>query len=402
MPKFNYVLVDDAGQKIKGSLSASNKSEAIDSLRLDGKVILSVEENYSGKFWIWSKPTMSIQEKMLFVSNLATMLRVGITIVDSLEIIISQTKKKKLIAMYQDIMDRLSTGESLSDALSNYENIFSGLFLGMIRTGERSGNLPEVMDYLSIQLSKEYELRRKIVSAMVYPLVIMSLTLTLAIALVVFVMPKITEIFDKFDVELPLPTRMLIGLSNFLIENTLLTISMAVIVVILLIAMFKSEILKPMWQRIFLRVPIFGKVMIYANVARFARSFNSLLQAGLPVVESLRIIADMMNVVVYKNLVEEVADKIEKGGKLGDGFAVNERLFPILVSKLLTIGESTGTLELTSGRIATLYEKDVDAKTKNMSVLMEPVLLVLMSGLVGGIALSIILPIYQLPNLLGQ
>jgi len=215
-------------------------------------------------------------------------------------------------------------------------------------------------------------------------------------------MPKIIKIFENFDLTLPLSTRILIGSSKLLTERTLLVIAVTIVTIGLIILVSKLKALKPFWHRLFLNLPIFGKLLISANIARFARNINSLLQSGMPLTESLRVTAVMLDNRIYKNAINQASEKVEQGGQLGESFEIDKKLFPPMTTRMLHIGEKSGSLEATTGKLAQLYETEVDTKTKNLSVLLEPLLIVLMATLVGGMALSIILPIYKLPNLLAR
>jgi type II secretory pathway component PulF len=339
---------------------------------------------------------------MILTEHLSVMLKVGITIMEALEILADQTTKAKTKAMYKDIIERIKAGQSLSKSLKKYSYIFSNLFVNMVQTGEEGGNLDEVFEYLSIQLEKEYEMRKKILAAFTYPAVIIGITLTLAVAIVIFIMPKITKIFESFDIELPLPTRILIGFSNLLTQKPFHVLLALFGIIVLFSVIFRLKCLKPFWHRIVLHVPVFGNILISANIARFARTLNSLLQAGVPIADSLKITGNMLDNSLYRRAIEQAGEKVEQGGKLGESFKGNEKLFPRLATQMLYIGERSGSLEITTAHIAKLYETNVDTKTKNLSVLIEPLLLVFMGVLVGGMAISIILPIYQLPNMLGR
>ncbi|NIA02438.1 MAG: hypothetical protein GWP15_03570 [Nitrospirae bacterium] len=345
---------------------------------------------------------MSLEEKINFTKSLAIMIKVGITITEAFEILLDQTKNKNLRVMYEDIIERIRAGQSLAKSLKRYDYVFSNLFINMIKTGEDSGSLEYVLKRLGIQLEKEYEIRKRVITAFIYPAVIMSVTVIMAIGIVLFIMPKITKIFESFNIDLPLPTRMLIGFSRLLTEQPLLSIAVIGGVIGGLIFIFRLKVLKPFWHILLLKLPIFGKILVYANVARFSRTLNSLLQSGVPVAEGLKMTGEMLDNIQYKTVLEEVSEKIEKGGSIGENLAKHEKLFPPLATKMIHIGEKSGSLEVTTKYIARLYERDVENKTKNLSVLLEPLLLVFMAVMVGGIALSIILPIYQLPNLLSK
>ena len=400
MPKFSYSATDVGGKKVEGVVDATNKEAALQALRSKDEIVLSIEEVSQTKKWLLGRPKMSMQEKMMFIKNLATMLEVGITVTESLSIIRDQTKNKSLQKMYEDIMDMINSGQTLSKSLKHYDNNFSDIFINMIGTGEESGNLQDVLTYLDIQLEKEYEIRKKIISALVYPAIIIFITLSMGIGIVVFIMPKITKIFDSFKIDLPLPTQFLIGFSKLLTESPWLSALTFFGGLGFFIFLLKFKPFKPFWNYIYIKLPIFGSILVSANVARFTRTMNSLLQSSVPITDAINITGNMLDNVMYKKALKEVEAKVEQGGKLGESLELHYKLFPTMCTKMFTLGERTGTLEKTTGKIAELYEKEVDSKTKNLAVAIEPLLLVLMAGLVGGIAISIIMPIYQLPSLL--
>ncbi len=402
MRKFHYVITNEKGARKKGRIHASSKDDAVKKLQNKKFVIISVREDVKKKQWFWQKPHLSFQDKMMFTKHLSTMIRVGISITEALKILMEQTKGRNNRKMYENILKMVESGQTLSDSLRNYEEVFSGLFINMVATGEEGGTLDEVLEYLDQQLEKEYDLRKKIISAFIYPAVIISITLILALGVVIFIIPKISEIFTSFNMDLPLPTKILIGVSTFMVEKPLQTIGLLAALILVSSFLFKTKHLKPFWHRIVLRLPVFGKLLVYANLARFARTLNSLMQAGVPITKALLVVANMFTNDMYKKATVRGQAKVEKGGQLGPAFEGNGKLFPPLVTKMLFIGEKSGSLETATDHLAALYERNVDSLTKNLSVLLEPILLVFMGGLIGGVAISIILPIYQLPNLLAS
>lgn len=402
MKKYDYVVVNDQGIKEKGSCNAPNEETAIHQLRETYSMIISVMERKKRTWQIFGKPSLSLEDKMMFTQHLAIMIRVGITITEALEILQSQAETSQNRKMYANLIEMVKSGQSLSKSLNEYKNIFPEIFVNMIATGENSGSLEKVLDYLGVQLEKEYELRKKIVSAFIYPAVITGVTFVLMAGIVIFIMPKITNIFTSFEGTLPLPTRILIGLSTFVTDKPLLAFLSTFGVVGFLTILFKLKNLKPFWHRIVLHLPVFGKLMIYANLARFSRTMNSLLGSGVPIAEALKITSNMIGNRIYKKILGQAQEKVEKGGKLSEALEKNGKLFPPLATRMLYIGETTGNLEKTSKHLALLYERNVDSITKNLSVLLEPILLVFMGVLIGGVAISVILPIYQLPNLISR
>lgn len=400
MPKYNYIIIDEKGSKNSGLLYAPNKSVAAEKLNKKNSILISLNEEKKSKVYFWQKPSLNFEEKMLFVKNLSTMIKVGITVTEALKIIIDQTRKNSQREMFENITEMINSGQTLSKSLKNYSYIFSDLFINMIATGEKSGNLEQVLERLDIQLDKENEIRKKVFSAFIYPGIILSMTLLITLGIMIFIMPKITKIFKSFDAQLPLLTRTIIGFSDFLINKPLLATSGFMAIILFFRTIFTLKSLKPFWHRVVLYIPVFGKLLVYANLARFSRTLNSLLQSGIPITEALAVTSKMLDNSLYQKAITDALEKVKQGAKLGESLEGNEKLFTQLSTKMLLIGEKTGSLEVTTDRLADLYEHNVDNITKNLSVMLEPILLVFMAGLVGSIVLSIILPIYQLPNLI--
>jgi len=400
MKNFNYVLGTSKGKRRKGQIRAESEHEANLKLSTDGNIVISLVEDKHRKLNFWEKPNLSFEEKLMFTKHISTMIRVGITIAEAIQVLKEQSSRRNNKKMYQSIFDMIQGGQTLSKSLREYPGIFSSVFVNMVETGEESGTLEKVLEYLDLQLEKEYELRKRVISAFVYPVVIVGITVLLTLGIVLFVMPKITGIFDSFDVVLPLPTRILIGFSNVITGHPLLSIVGTIVSILILIGLFKWKALRPFWNLIVLHIPVFGKLMRNVNLARFSRTMNSLLQAGVPINRSMQIAENATTNHIFKKAIHEAAEKVEKGGKLGEAFIGKEKLFPPLLTRMITIGEKSGSLETATDHLAILYERNVDSMTRNLTVLLEPLLLVFMGGLVGGVAISIILPIYQLPNLI--
>lgn len=400
MPKYHYVVTTQAGVKKEGTLVASNVNAAREKIKNDDLIIISITEEKTFITRFWERPSLSFQDKMLFTKHMATMTRTGVTITEALEIIANQTKKKNNRKMFESILEMVRSGQSFSKSLQAFDYIFPEIFVNMIATGEESGNLEDIFERLSLQLEKEYEIRKKVVAAFIYPSILMGMTILITLGIVIFIMPKITNIFKSFDVQLPLITRTLIAFSDFLTEKPLLSTLIFGGLIGFFIVIFKLKQLKPFWNGLILKIPFFGKIVIYANLARISRTMNSLLQSGMPVAKGLKTTARMIENRTYKKKLREALAKVEQGAKLGESLVGNEKLFPELITKMIFIGEKTGNLELTMQRLADLYESSLDSLTKNLSVILEPILLLFMAGLVGSIVLAIILPIYQLPSLL--
>jgi type IV pilus assembly protein PilC len=405
MSKYTYILKDELGRKKEGTVFGANvvvATEKVKELKDDSQYIIAVREVQPKKYWIFNRPKLKLQEKIIFINSLSTMLKVGVVLTEALEIVVQQTRKPASRKMFEDILNMVKSGQSFSKSLAKYDYVFSEITVNMIATGEENGTMDEIMEYICMQMEKEYEMQKKVVSALIYPVVIMSITVMMALGIVVFIMPKITRIFSSFKIDLPLPTKLLIGFSDLLTKQTVWVILGTAGFIFLASFLIKFKPFRPFWHRLYLKIPVMGSIIRAANIARFARTFNSLLMSGTAMTKSMQILQNVFTNVVYRDALKKTAEIMEKGGKVGESLEQFPKQFPVLVTKMIYIGEKTGSLNVTTDRIAEMFEKDVDNKTKNLSVMLEPFLLVLMGLMVGGIALSIILPIYQLPNMINK
>lgn len=400
MPNYNYLLSDVKGEKLSGTIFASSLEMAKKKLSKNKNFLLEITADKAKGLYFWQKPHLSLQDKMTFLKHLSTMIKVGITITEALKILIDQTSRKSVKNMYQAITDMITSGQTLSNSLKEFDYIFSDIFINMIAVGEKSGTLEKTLSYLSLQMEKEYELRKKIVSAFIYPVLIVVITLVIAAGIVIFIMPKITKIFKTLNLELPGVTQFLMDFSDFISTKPLTALAIALSTISFFVLIFTAKFLKPFWETVLLSIPILKKIVINGNLARFNRTLNSLLQSGITLSESLTILSKMTTNRLYKTAIGEALEKVQQGGKLGKSLENYPKIFPQLMSKTISIGEKTGSMETTTGYLAELYENNVDTLTKNLSVLLEPLLLLFMAGLVGTIVLAIILPIYKLPSIL--
>ena len=339
---------------------------------------------------------ISTLDKVFFASHLSIMIKAGLPLREGVVSIQEQASSKRFKKILGDIINRLDNGQSLGDSLAKYPKIFSQLFINIIKVGEASGTLEENLKYLALQLEKAYDLRKKVRGAMIYPMLILACTFILGGALAVFVLPKLLPLFKSLNVALPLPTRILIWITDA-IQNFGLAILLGLIVLIIVVT-FTSRIksIKKFLHRLTLSLPIFGSVVRSNNLARFSRTLGILLKSGIPVVQALDITASTLKNVIYQSALKETSNKVQQGEPISSYLRTNKFLFPVTTSRMVQIGEKTGSLEQTLTHLAEFYEKEVDNVTKNLSNILEPVLLIVIGLVVGFIAISIIMPIYQL------
>lgn len=333
-------------------------------------------------------------DKILFAKHLSLMLSSGVSLAQSIEELESQTSsglKKALRHLSQEIRQ----GNSISGALKKYEKDFGSLFLNMIKVGEESGTLEESLQHLAKQLEANYELKKKVKGAMIYPMLVLGGTLAMGFGLAIFILPKLLTFFRSLNVELPLATRMLLATVGHLEKFGIYYIIGLIIFVILFRLALKNKNFKLFFHNLIIEMPIFGNLVKKLNLAYFARTLGTLLKSGVNIVEALDISASTLSNSAYRKALEEASGKIRKGEGLSDFFKSSPRIIPGLVAKMIEIGEKSGSLEETLFYVADFYEKDVDSATKNLSNILEPVLLILVGLVVGVVAISILMPIYQ-------
>lgn len=397
---FRYIISTKKGQIQKGEIEAADIASATTALRKKGFLIISLEEKKKLIF----RPEkilnffgiVSNLEKVNFTKHLSLMLKAGLTLNESLKILKDQTTSLQFKKIFSHLIKVVEGGETLSAGLAHYPRIFSDFYINVVRAGEKSGALEENLEHLALQLMKDFELRRRVTSAMAYPLVVLSATLILGVSLSLFVFPKLARLFKTFKVELPLLTRMLLVVTDFL-EHWAIYAGLAAIVLIFILRwILRLKVIRPYWHKFILYLPLFGKIARNLNLARFARGLGSLLKSGLPIIQSLEIAANTLNNYSYKFVLKKAKIEVEKGEKISKALSLYSLLFPPMVFQMIAVGEKTGRLEETLFYLAEFYEDEVDIATKNLSTILEPVLLIVIGVVVGGVALAIITPLYQL------
>lgn len=339
----------------------------------------------------------SIKEQTLFAKRLSFLIKAGVPLLESLQLIRNQTKSKGKGKIFDAIIEDVSCGQYLSTGLSKFKNHFGEFTVNLIRIGELSGILPENLMYLADELAKKHTLQRKVKSALVYPIFITITTLGVTGLLTVFIFPKIMPVFVSLNITLPLSTRVLLTVSVFLQSWGIHLILFSIIAVGLFVfARTKIYWLHKMTDRTFLLVPIAGDITRSYNVSNFCRTLGILLNSGVQVTQALDITASITKNLIYREAYYKIAKEVIKGGTISKNIPTGTMVFPDLLSHMIAIGETSGSLTETLGYLSDLYETEVDEQTKNLSNTIEPILLVVMGLIVGLIAVSVITPIYDI------
>jgi type IV pilus assembly protein PilC len=402
VPKFTYTAKSYSGETKNGEAVAQDEKNLAQQLRGEGFLVTSIalieEEKKSksaGKFFDMFQ-SVPLKEKMIFARNLSIMVASGLTVSRAISNLALQTQNKTFKKILLDIFDEVQNGKFLSEGLAKYTNVFGELFINMVRVGETAGNLDEVLKIVAVQLEKEHNLKSKVKGAMVYPAVILVVMFVIGIIMLMFVLPKLMGVFKDMDAQLPPMTQFVVNLSDALRNHGLLVGGGFVILVLFLQYFLRQKAGKKALSWASLKFPLFSPLVKQMNCARFARIYSSLLKSGVGAVEALQIISRTLTNYYYQQALLGSVEDIQKGVSLSKILGDHPEIFPILVSQIVQVGEETGKTETVLLQLAEFYEEEVDQITKNMSSIIEPLLMVVIGGAVGFFAIAMLQPMYSL------
>ncbi len=374
-------------------------------LKADGLSLLSAQDEsttaekkidfeYINEFIIRIK----LHEKIIFANNLSSMLTAGLSLSRALSVLERQTKNAKFKKIIKAIIEEVNSGKTLSSAMAKYPKVFPLVFTAMVAAGEESGQLPESLKIVGNQLEKSYSLRKKIRGAMMYPAIVVIAMVIISALMLIFVVPNLISTFKEFKIELPLSTRIVIALSNLLIQYTVPTLLVIIVLIFSFWRFMKTTQGKRAFDFTLLHMPIIGDIAKQVNAATTARTLSSLISSGVNMLEALSITGKVIQNSYYKEVIEQAKSGVEKGQPLSGFFQREEGLYPVLIGEMAEVGEETGKLSEMLLNIAIFYENEVDAITKDMSTIIEPFLMLLIGGGVGFFAISMIQPMYAITN----
>lgn len=400
MSKYLYTAKSVEGKPRSGELEAKNERDLALQLRGDGYVVTSIKrvEDHGGKphiNFLDRIQGVSLKEKLFFTRNLSVMIASGLTIARALSNLSVQTSNKHFKAVLDNVYGDVQKGLALSDSLAKYPAIFNDLFVNMIRVGEIGGTLDESLDIITIQMEKDHELRSKVRGAMIYPAVIVFAMVIVGVIMLTYILPQILGVFGDMDVELPATTLFIIGVSD-LLQNHGILIGIAFVGGGIFFKAFSStNIGKKMASFLLLKAPILKNIVIKVNCARFARIYSSLLHSGVSVVDSLNIVSNTLSNTFFKEALMEGRNKIQRGIELSSVIGEYPMIFPIIVAQMIRVGEETGKTEEMMVKLAEFYEEEVNQITKNLSSIIEPVLMLVIGSAVGFFAVAMLTPMYS-------
>ena len=404
MPKFTYIGTNSAGDKVEQTVEAADRFAVYAVARTEGHTISSVSEASvfsPGRFLnldaINAKLSRVKGDELVMVTrNLGSMVTAGLTVSRALSVIERQTKNPKLKMVVTKMIARINKGDGFAESLKEFPDVFNDLYVAMVRAGEEGGNLATTLQTLAIQMDRTNTLKKKIKGAMIYPSIVMIVMVVIGILMMIFVLPQITGVFESMDTQLPATTLFLIATSNFLVNYTFLALGGMLAGIVGFIYALRTKWGKITTSWIIPKLPVIGTMAKETNAARTARTLSSLLNSGVDVLQSIEITEEVVQNVFYKKILKEAGVRVEKGTALSEVFIERDDLYPILVGEMILVGEETGQIAGMLAELAEFYENEVERKTKDLSTIIEPLLMVVIGGGVGFFALALIAPIYSI------
>lgn len=399
MPNYFYTAKSFDGKTEAGVLSAPDEYQLAKIIKSKGLVLIrAMPEEKKRKFTLnfsFSLLPVSLSEKIIMVRNLGVMISTGLSLVKSFDVLSQQSRNSRLKIALIDIKDRINKGENLSDALGNYPNIFSELFTNMIKVGEESGTLDEVFQILSLQLQKEHELKSKIRNAMIYPSIILLVMFIVGIVMVAFVIPNLNVFFKSLNVEVPIYTKILLTVGDFLSKKWYLVLIFMVLSAGSFYLLIKTKFGKKAIDAALLKIPIISPIVKKNNSASLIRSLSSMIAAGIPLTRSLEIASKTVNNHYFRDAAINAEEKVKKGWKLSVALKDYQDIFPFGVTEMVEVGEETGKSSNILKKLADFYEQEAITAVEGLSILIEPILIIILGLGVGIFAFSIIQPMYS-------
>lgn len=406
MPTFTYTGEDSEGKKVKNTVSTDDRFGVYEVARSQGHTVSSIEESSKFSFsklidverinYLMSR--VKDDELVMVTRNLGSMLTAGLTLSRALSVIERQSSNPRLKGVMKSVVKSINEGGTFNETLKNFPKVFNDLYVAMVKAGEESGNLAQSLQTLAIQMERATNLKKKIKGAMIYPTIVIIVMVIIAVLMMIYVMPEITGVFKGMDKDLPATTTFLINSSDFMVEHTLLAIGSMLGTVFGFIYLLKTKWGKIASSWVVVRLPVIGTLAKEANSARTARTLSSLLNSGVDVIQSINITEEVLQNVFYKEVLRDAALRVEKGTALSETFIERNDLYPILVGEMILVGEETGQIAGMLGELAIFYETEVERKTKDLSTIIEPLLMVVIGGGVGFFALALIAPIYSISD----
>lgn len=401
MPSFVYVARDTAtGREIRNSLEAATEQAAIAALLNRNMLVVSIQEKV-GKKGKTSGGKVALQDLVIFTRQLATMIDAGLAMVQSLQALADQTQNKVMRDVIKDVCTRVESGDSFSEALIKHPKVFNRLYVSMVAAGEKGGLLAEILARLATYLENTARLRKKVKSAMMYPTIVTIVAIVITTFLLVKVIPVFGEIYDGFGAKLPAPTLFLINLSHFVRDWFLLIFLALGGSVYGWLYFIKTKSGREFWDARRIKLPVFGSIAHKICLARFSRTLSSLIRSGVPILEVLQIVSQTVGNVVMEKAIKQASGDIERGEGISAALGKHP-VFPNMLIRMCTAGEQTGKMDAMLERISDFLDDEIETTLSGLTSLIEPILIVFLGVVVGGMVICMFLPIFKLSEVVSK
>ncbi len=397
---FEYRARNVQGQEIEGQIEAQKRAEATKTLSEQGLIILSLERKHKIDLMNLELPFLNrvkVKDLVMFSRQLSVMSSATLPIVQALRILTEQTDNPRFQRIISEIADDVDGGEKLSNAMERHKKEFSPFFIAMVKSGETSGSLDQVLNYLADEQEKDYAMMSKIKGAMIYPAFILAALGGVGIVMMVFVVPKITAILQETGGELPTTTKILIGTSEFMVNYWWLIILLIIGSIIGFKFLMKQAVAKKNWDYLKLKLPVFGPLFQKIHLVRFTRSMATLIEGGVPITASLKIVSEVVGNAFYKDLILRTANGVQDGSSVAELFLETKEI-PPMIAHMISVGEKTGRISEVLSKMTSFYAREVEASVANLISLIEPLIMIVMGVGVGIMVSAVIMPMYNMSS----
>ncbi|OGE75954.1 MAG: hypothetical protein A3K06_01085 [Candidatus Doudnabacteria bacterium RIFCSPHIGHO2_01_52_17] len=401
MPTFSYTARDRDGGVVSDTADAASREVLAAGLRTQGLLPTSIVEKQARLFQIGSTfqkmfAHVSLLEKLTFINNLAVTMRAGLPVSKALHVLTKQMPNPYFRNITAAIAHDVETGKSLAESMSAYPRVFTPIITNMVRVGEESGDLDKTLEYLGTQISRDYNLLRRTKGALTYPAVVMVALVIIGYLMFTYVLPKLTETFKEFDTELPALTKIIIATVDIFSQYSIFVVFVLIALLVGFIYWKRTSSGRLVLHRVNLSLPVIGKLVKKLNMARFTIIFSGLLRSGMSIVEALRITSSTVGNVYYQSALADASDKVKIGIDLVTALEKYPKLFAPMVTQMIQVGEESGTMEKVLVEVSNFYEAEIEDTVKNLSSIIEPILVMVIGAVVGVLAVGLILPIYNI------
>lgn len=406
MATFEYLVKDRSGKDKAGIQEAMDVGSLVSELRSQGYIVVRINEVKKTKAFSFSRGpakkkgrsgNVKLDDLVVFSRQMATLVGAGIPLIQALEILSEQVEKDKFKDILRDMHQQIQGGRSFSDAMERHRKIFSDLFINMVRAGESSGSLEEILDRIATYLEKTSALQKKVRSALMYPATVTVMAFLITFFMMSFVIPKFANIFSSLGADLPTPTKILIQVSNYMNHNWMIILGGLVIAIIFSFQMVKIPTVRLTWDAMKLKMIIFGPLMLKVAISKFSRTLATLVRSGVAILNALEIVSKTSGNMRIELVIRDLMDNVKKGESIAGPLGKSE-IFPAMVVRMIAIGEETGELEEMLIKIADFYDSEVDAAIDGLTSLIEPLIIAFLGVVIGGIVIAMFLPIFTLSS----